>query len=155
MSIKVQKSNLYFIDPYDNSVVDVECYTNFSGLSNPASEIDVTCIADDARQWVSGLKEPGSVTFGLNPDDRNDSHIRLKQLEDSGEVLNWALAALEGSAPPTADSDGEFVLPSDRVWWLFSGYVQDFPLEGNMNDVYRSTVTIRQSGKSTWVPRSS
>ncbi|HGN2621276.1 TPA: phage tail tube protein, partial [Pseudomonas aeruginosa] len=44
-----------------------------------------------------------------------------------------------------------FVLPPTRTWFVFRGYVSDFPFDFAANAVVTSTATIQRSGGSAWV----
>ncbi|HBU0543056.1 TPA: phage tail protein, partial [Klebsiella pneumoniae] len=45
------------------------------------------------------------------------------------------------------------VLPSDRTWFIFQGYVSDFPFDFQGNAVVTTSATIQRSGSSVWVPK--
>ncbi|MDO1979112.1 phage tail tube protein, partial [Escherichia coli] len=62
-----------------------------------------------------------------------------------------------GIAPTEAqDSNGDwdFVLPPTRTWFVFRGYVSDFPFDFAANAVVTSTATIQRSGGSAWIRKS-
>lgn len=129
MSINVQGSNLYFIDPESGGgITEVGCVTTLDGLTASRDQLDVTCISDEARNFEAGLLTPGAATFTILFDTSDDSHRRLHELYRSGAKLKWALGLSDGTTDPSSvDSDGEFVLPSDRSFITFDGYVSDFP----------------------------
>ncbi|MNG41441.1 hypothetical protein D3C84_1306340 [compost metagenome] len=56
---------------------------------------------------------------------------------------------------PTAieDSSGEwdFDLPTSRTWFVFRGYVSDFPFDFAGNTVVSTQATIQRSGGSAWI----
>lgn len=60
---------------------------------------------------------------------------------------------------PTAAASGAedavdgLVLPSDRTWFIFQGYVSDFPFDFQSNAVVTTSATIQRSGSSVWVPK--
>ncbi|NWA25510.1 phage tail protein [Pseudomonas gingeri] len=45
----------------------------------------------------------------------------------------------------------DFVLPSTRTWFLFDGYVSDFPFDFAANTVVTTAATIQRSGGSAWL----
>lgn len=155
MAVKTQGSELWFVDPYDNSVVKVGCVTQISGINAARDQIEVTCLDSNARIYEAGLASPGQATFGINFDPQDDSHVRLHELYVAGDKLNWALGWSDGTAAPTANSDGEPVPASTRSWILFNGYVQDFPFDVNLNAVVQSNVSIQVSDFPVVVPASS
>ena len=48
------------------------------------------------------------------------------------------------------DSD-DFVLPTTRTWFIFDGYVSDFPFDFAANTVVTTAATIQRSGGSAWI----
>lgn len=154
MSVLAQGTQIYFIDP-DGDVVAVECATTFTPGGNPADQIEDTCLEDTTRSYRPGLRTPGQASMGLNADPTNESHLRLHELSetDPSPVLKWAVGWSDGEAAPTADSNGDFVLPTTRTWFTFQGYVSDFPFDFAQNTVVTTTLTIQRSGGSAWVPK--
>lgn len=155
MSILAQGTKIYFIDPDDDSVVQVNCATTFSPGGAPADQIEDTCLEDFERSFKPGLRTPGQATMGINADPRNASHIRLHELseENPQPTLKWAVGWSDGTADPTVDSSGDFVLPTTRTWFTFQGYVADFPFDFAQNTVVTSTISIQRSGGSAWVKK--
>lgn len=159
MSVLAQGTHIYFIDPsYDSNgagVRVVECATTFSPGGNPADQIEDTCLEDTTRSYRPGLRTPGQATLGLNADPSNASHVRLHALgeTDPSPVLSWAVGWSDGTAAPTIDSQGDFVLPTTRTWYTFQGYVADFPFDFAQNTVVTSQVSIQRSGGSAWIKK--
>lgn len=132
MSLNVQGSNLYFIDPEGDSsgptVVEVGCVTTLDGLTASRDQLDVTCISDEARRFDAGLLTPGAASFSIFFDPTDESHVRLHELYRAGTTLKWALGLSDGTAAPSGvDSDGDPILPGTRTFIAFDGYVSDFP----------------------------
>ena len=152
MAVKTQGTELYFIDPYDNSVNKVGCTTSISGINAARDQIDVTCLDSDARIYVAGMAAPGNATFGINVDPSDASHVRLHELYVSGDKFNWALGLSDGTAAPTADSEGEVVVGASRSWITFNGYISDFPFDLALNSVVQSTVSIQVSDFPDFTP---
>lgn len=155
MAVKTQGSDLYFVDPDDNSVTKVGCVTQISGINAARDQIEVTCLDSSARIYEAGLASPGTATFGINFDPQDSSHIRVHELYVSGEKVNWALGWSDGTADPTADSDGEVEAESSRSWIVFNGYVSDFPFDVNLNAVVQSNVSIQVSDFPVVIPAGS
>lgn len=150
MSLNVQGSNLWFIDPADDSVNEVGCVTTLSGLTADREQNDVTCISDIARRFEAGLLVPGAATFGINFDTADESHVRLHELYRSGTTLKWALGLSDGPSfgepPPTGvDSAGDFILPTTRSYITFDGYVSSYPFEFAIGAKVVSTIGIQVS----------
>ncbi|WP_416146684.1 phage tail tube protein [Pseudomonas juntendi] len=45
----------------------------------------------------------------------------------------------------------DFILPTSRTWFLFDGYVADFPFDFAANAVVTTAATIQRSGGSAWI----
>jgi hypothetical protein len=164
VTIKTIGTDLYAIDPTDNTVLIVGCFTSLDGIDTSIAQIDVTCMNSTAREYEAGLAEPGSATFGLNIDPQNPAHIRLHQLKTAGTKLLWAVGWGDGvvdgvGIPPTVEAapgtDGvrDFVLPPARTWLTFDGYMNSFPFTFGLGDVVKSTVGIQVSGDPVLVPK--
>lgn len=162
MSILTQGTQIYFLDPnFDSNgpgVREVECATTFSPGGNPADQIEDTCLSATTRSYKPGLRTPGQASLGLNADPENDSHVRLHELSetDPAPTLKWAVGWADGTSLPTVtgpDSNGDydFDLPTDRTWFVFEGYVSDFPFDFAANTVVTTTATIQRSGGSAWI----
>jgi hypothetical protein len=154
MAVKTQGTMMYFIDPADDSVVKVGCITSVSGINAARDQIEVTCLDSQARIYEAGLGTPGAATFCINFDPQDASHERLHELYVAGDKLNWALGWSDGTAAPTADSNGEFVAPSSRSFILFNGYISDLPFDFALNAVVASSVSVQVSDFPTLVGKS-
>ena len=155
MAVKTQGSDLYFVDPYDESVTKVGCVTSVSGINAARDQIETTCLDSNARIFVAGLASPGAATFAINFDPSDDSHVRVHELYVEGADVNWALGWSDGTAAPTADSNGAVVAASTRSWITFTGYVSDFPFDVSLNAVVQSNVSIQVSDFPVVIPKSS
>lgn len=155
MSIKAQGTQLYFIDPDTEEVVEVECITELTGLSQSRTQIDVSCMRDNEAQYEAGRAEPGQANFGIFPDPREASHLRLKELANEGTTLEWAAGWSDGVdiAPSGVESGGTFDLPATRTWLTFRGYISDFPFEFAQNAVVTSNLGIQTSGPTIWIAK--
>jgi hypothetical protein len=54
-------------------------------------------------------------------------------------------------AAAVVGEDDDFVLPSTRTWFIFDGYVSDFPFDFAGNAVVTTAATIQRSGGSAWI----
>ena len=154
MAILSQGTKIYFIDPSDDSFVVVECATTLTPGGNPADQIETTCLEENDREYLAGLRTPGQATIGLNADPRESSHVRLHELsqDNPSPVLKWAVGWSDGTDAPTV-TDGDFVLPTSRSWFTFEGYVSDFPFDFAQNTVVTTSVTVQRSGASSWATK--
>ncbi|EXF45271.1 phage major tail protein [Pseudomonas sp. BAY1663] len=169
MAILAQGTQIYALvraldssgDPTDqHEVIEIECATAFTPGGNPADQIEATCLSDTVRRYLRGLRTPGQASLTLNADPRNDSHYRLYQLSESDDQEDQDIAFAVGwsdgkDVVPTAEEDIEgnwdFVLPATRTWFVFRGYVSDFPFDFAANTVVTTAATIQRSGGSAWI----
>ncbi|MNT93817.1 hypothetical protein D3C72_2353800 [compost metagenome] len=55
---------------------------------------------------------------------------------------------------PTLNTEGDdFELPTTRTWFVFQGYVADFPFDFAANSVVSTAVSIQRSGGSAWIKK--
>lgn len=157
MAVLAQGTQIYFLDDTgaEPVVVAVECATSFNPGGAPADQLETTCLESSTREYLPGLRTPGQASIGLNADPRNQSHIRMHELAEMNPppVLKWAVGWSDGTSEPTVDSDGDFDLPTDRTWFVFEGYIADFPFDFSANSVVTSTVSIQRSGGSQWIKK--
>lgn len=146
MAIKTQGTNLYVIDPYDNSVIVASCVTTLSGISASRDQIETTCLEATARTYESGMLSPGAASVGINYDPSNATHVRLHEIYSDGTNTSFAVGWSDGTAAPTVDSNGDWVLPTSRTWISFDGYIADFPFDFSQNAVVTSTLSLQISG---------
>lgn len=153
MAVKTQGTDLYVIDPADDSILVVGCVTSIDGIDTTLEQIETTCLGDTARKYESGLATPGTATFGINTDPKDASHLRLHQLKVSGATLKWAVGWSEApGVEPTIDSSGDFELPEERSWIVFEGFMNSYPFSFAQNAVVQSTVGIQISGEPEVIP---
>lgn len=155
MAKLTQGTHIFFIDPDDESVVRLTKVDAGNPGGDPADQIDVTSLESFSKEFVAGLRTPAQATFGINADPGEESHVRAYELsrENPAPVIKWAIGWSDGTAPPTVDSNGEWVLPTTRTWFTFLGYVADFPFDFATNSVVKTTIAIQRSGDSTWTPK--
>lgn len=151
MAIKTQGTELYVIDPLDGSVIDIGCVTSIDGIDTAQEQIETTCLDSLARTYVSGLSTPGTATFGINFDPADPTHVRLHDLKIAGTTLDWALGFSDSESAPTVSTNSqglyEWVLPTDRSWIEFDGFMTSFPMSFQQNSVVQSTIGIQISGE--------
>lgn len=171
MAIKTQGSQLYALVPVKDSsgaltddyeVISIHCINNFNGGGNPADQITIECLEATSREYLKGMRTPGQATFTIDADSAQESHLRLHEMAESDDPrydeIKFALGWSDGTdiAPTAAeDSNGEwdFVLPDTRTWFLFNGYVGDFPFDFQSNTTVKTNVSVQRSGAGLWVPK--
>lgn len=141
-------THLYFIDTITGDVVQVGCPTNISGISAAREQIETTCLESEGREYEPGLPAPSTATFALqfNPGDASHKLLHDYFSAANAQNLQWAIGFSDGTAVPTADTAGDFVLPTTRSFLLFAGYVADYPFEFALNAKVISTLSVQMSG---------
>lgn len=151
--LKAQGTQLYFIDPDSGDVLEVSCVTSVSGLDATVDELETTCLANrSARTFEAGLGNPGTATLGIQFDPEDASNLRLYELYNSRENIQFAIGMSDGELDPTVE-DNEWVFPQDRSWLVFDGYVSGFPWDFSLNAMVSNNLSVRVSGQPLLVPR--
>lgn len=152
MSKLTQGTEVYFIDPDDESVIKIESVTNFNPGGAPADQIETTDFDSDVKTYKKGLRTPGQASGTIHADPTKESHVRLHELseEDVDRNVKFVIGWSDGTAEPTVDSNGDWDLPTTRTWFAFEGYVADFPLDFAANSVVQTSLSIQRSGGSVW-----
>lgn len=161
MSILTQGTQVYGLMPPLSgaspfTVVEVECATAFNPGGSPKEQIEDTCLSSKERTYKPGLRTPGQASLTINADPNNASHIRLHQLSeaDGDTTIKWAVGWSDGTAAPTVSAEGDdFELPASRTWFIYEGYVADFPFDFAANAVVSTAVSIQRSGGSAWIKK--
>lgn len=162
MSVLTQGTQLFVLTK--GAVSEVECITAFSPGSNPADQIEDTCLSEkNDRTYKRGLRTPGQASLTLNADPKNASHIMLYNLsisdDEEDQELTFAIGWSDGESSPTAAAAGTagavdgLVLPDDRTWFVFKGYVADFPFDFAANTVVSTSASVQRSGSAVWIPK--
>lgn len=151
--MKTQGTQLYAVDPANDSILVVTCVTSIDGLDSSIDQNETTCLESTARTYEAGLATPGTATFGIRPNPQDDSHARLLALKQAGTSLKWAIGWSDGvNIPPTAvDSNGNFNLPNTRTWITFDGFMNAFPFSFAQNSQVESQIGVQISGDPQWV----
>lgn len=159
MSILTQGTHVFVCAPKADvpgefEVLRIKQCTMFNPGGSPADQIDDTDLDDtEAKRSRKGLRTPGSASLTLKADPREPSHIRLHELSEANDDLNyhWAIGWADGTAPPTLNVAGDgFELPADRTFCLFDAYVADFPFDFAGNTTVVTAATLQRSGPLRW-----
>ncbi len=155
-TIKTQGSELYLINPLttETELLKFACPTGIQGVvGGAADQIEDTCLdALTDKTYVRGLGNPGQAAVAFNFIPRNPSHqMVLTDLINDGRVLKWLNLFSESATPPTLDTDGAFVVPTDRTSVAFDAYISDVSIEEATNEIVRGTLTLQRSGTPSWI----
>src|SRR3546814_17225837 len=98
--MKTQGTDLWIIDPDDNSLISVGCVTAITGVGSTRANSTVPpCLSDPngASSKTPGELTPGTPTFDINTEPSDASHVRLHELLISGDTVKWALGWADGA----------------------------------------------------------
>ncbi len=147
-TLKTQGTDIYLLDATNSGseVIAIGRVTGGSGVGGEAGEIDVTDLASTAREFVTGLKDNGSVSLDINWDPQDASHKRLDEIV-GGDNYRFVICGSEASTAITYGSD--FDIPTDRTTLDFNAGVRSFQKDFSTDEVWRGSVTMRVSGDIT------
>jgi len=168
-TLKTQGTELYILDETNSGseVQKIGQITGFSGVGGTAGEITATNFDSTAQEFVTGLKDNGTISINLDWDPQDGSHQTLDSLvnldwdpqDGSHQTLDslvggankrFFIACSESSTDPTFSST--FTLPTDRTTLDFNGGVLSFQKDASTDDIWRGSVSIRVSGDITITP---
>lgn len=104
----------------------------FSGFDGKSSEIDVTDLDSDAKEFLVGLPDFGSFQISLNWKNT-----------DPGQAKLFALYEAQNAGAM------KLVLPNGRTA-TFQAFVTEFPISAGVDQTVQTTVTLRITGPVTW-----
>lgn len=155
-TVRTQGTELFVIDASvtssEEELFKIACPTGITGLGGPRDQIEDTCLdTTDEKTFLAGLGNPGQVSVPFNLIPRNGSHQSLFAWKNSGEVMKWLACLSESATPPTADTDGFFVKPTNRTTIEFSAFVADVNIDIATNEIVKGTLTLQRSGPVVFV----
>lgn len=155
-TVRTQGTELFVIDTINstdpNTVVKISCPTGITGLGGARDQIEDTCLdATDEKTYQAGLGNPGQVSVPFNMIPRDASHQGLFAWKSDGSVMKWLICLSEATTDPTADTDGNWVKPTDRTTIEFSAFVSDVNIDLATNDIVKGTLTLQRSGAVVFV----
>ena len=150
-TLKTQGTELYILDETNSGseVQKIGQITGFSGVGGTAGEITATNFDSVAQEFVTGLKDNGTISLNVDWDPQDASHQTLDSLV-GGANKRFLICCADGDTDPTFSS--EFTLPTDRTTLDFNGGVLSFQKDASTDDLWRGSVSIRVSGDITITP---
>lgn len=149
--IKSQGTQVFAV--VNDEVVRFSCPKAFSFGEDSFSKIDATCLDEDTKDYERGLRDPGEGSLQIDLDDENASHLKLIELADSGEKVEWHVGSSHSKTAPTYDSTSGIELPEDRIWWSFEGYINPAAPTIEADSLVGYTFTLVRTSKVTTTPR--
>jgi hypothetical protein len=153
--LKTQGSELYLLDTFSSPtrVLKISNLTSVDSLGGAASDIDVTNLDSTAREYLVGLQDNGTASFGLNLDPKDESHQVMFDIA-GGDRYQWAIGCSDGTTAPTiaAGNPPAFTLPSSRTFFTFQASVQEVTRAFATDDAIRINGGLRVSGSIVMTP---
>ena len=156
MSMKTQGTSLFMLAPSATAITKIGGITGFNPGGSPASQIPTTTLDDFDETSLKGLRTPGQATGTVQADPRKAEHVKLYELsqDDSESQCTFYVGWSDGTEAPAYDAGTSTVtLPTTRTWFIFDGYVADFPMDFQGNAVVTTQLAIQRSGKGAWQPK--
>ncbi|NNF65986.1 MAG: outer capsid protein Hoc [Gammaproteobacteria bacterium] len=108
--------------------------TNITGPNISKDEVDVTNMDSTAREFISALDNPGSISFTMNWDPSNAQQVLVRSDAEGNSAGNWQIV--------WSDTDSTQV--------DFSGEVMSFSINTTPDGATTADVEIKISGSLTW-----
>ncbi|QEY15465.1 phage tail protein [Cellvibrio sp. KY-GH-1] len=89
-----------------DKVFKVDCPKTITGISATKSEIDTTCLDSEGMESVPGMATGGTANIGLDFDPAVVSHVRINDIFEADETVQWLIGWSDGTAAPTYSSSG-------------------------------------------------
>jgi hypothetical protein len=106
----------------------------FNGFNGQASEIDVTTICSEAKEYRTGLQDFGSFDFDMNFVPTDESQKALMDAKASGKPI-WV----------------RITLPDNMGAYVFQALVRSLTLAGGVDTVLTSSVSLRITGAPVFI----
>lgn len=146
----VQKSALYFVTAGESpTLMKIANLLQVPQEGGQKTEIDVTNLDSDRKEFLLGLEDGGSITVNVNYDPSEASHAALRALKDAGTASQFVVCYSDGTSAPTY-STGTITPPTDRTGVVFNALVQGFAVTGDVDNVLKAAVTLRVTGAATY-----
>lgn len=143
--ILTQGLNAWIINTEENFVKDMGCLFDIDNGSAPRSKIDVTGLcATDSKKYTGGLKDPGESTWTIKMDDTDsDPFFDSLGFYDDGTNLTFVIGLAGETVAPTV-SGGVITYPSGRTFIHFIGYISDFKIVLEKDNIVTVEIVIQQ-----------
>lgn len=117
---------------------DIACATSIQGPTGSRQVIDTTCLTSTGREKNVGIPDFGQVTFGIIFSTvSTDNHVTSSQ------------SLWENFINGTRQSFRMIIPESPEQYVQFNGYVLNFSLNEQIDDVVRADVTLEVDGAPT------
>lgn len=132
MAILDAQHATFSIDNSGGTPVLIECIRSFSGMDGQSSEIDITCLSSNAKEFRQGLQDFGSFTIELNRDPNDNGQIELEAAKAAQATRTFILTLASGDVA------------------TFEGFVKSLTTVGGVDAVVTGQAVIRITGTVVW-----
>jgi hypothetical protein len=135
--ISSQGSLFEVVDPAasPDTFVNVGNFRGATGIrSGTRTEIDVTDLQSQSKEYLLGLKDAGSMQVNILYDPMDQGQIIMETLLDSEVANPFRLTVPNPAASPPITT------------LTFNGFVQTFPFDIGVDAALPGTVTVRVTG---------
>ena len=141
IALQSQGTELSVSQDGGSSYTDLGCVIDgFSGPGGSKPEIDVTTLCSAGQEFIDGLPDFGSISFtGLYNPNSEACQTLLSLYKGGRSNVDWKITF--------SDTSGST--------WEFQGYVSEFSVNIQKNEVVRLSGAIRVSGDITETANSS
>jgi len=143
--IKSQKTEAFWAAS-TGEVIKATAVSGIEGIEGAREAIDTSDLATGADgTCVAGVASPRPVTLSFNVKRGEVAHRALLKLRDSGDIVSWGIYSSDAATQPAAIG-GVLQPASGRVSVRFMGFVSNFSIRMQSNDLWRGTIQIQRSG---------
>jgi hypothetical protein len=135
--ISSQGATFEVVDPVasPDTFVNVGNFRGATGIrSGTRTEIDVTDLQSQAKEYILGLKDPGSMQINILYDPMDAGQIILENLLNSSVAVPFRLSVPNPAVSP----------PFTTL--TYNGFITSFPFDVGVDAALPGTVTVRVTG---------
>lgn len=106
--------------------------TDFSGPDGTATEIDTTHLLSDAKEYLMGLPDEGSISLSINWAPADAGQLAVKAARKARTKKDFKITY------------------SDKSTATFKGYVMGLSTDAAVDDKVNGSITLRVTGEVKW-----
>ncbi len=137
MAKKSQKTTIGISALPATTYTPIRCTTTVNMEDGESADIDVTCLDSDAKEYLVGLQDSGTLTLDLNVDFEDAGYILLKTAKASGEKYSFQIELAKEGTETTGRT------------FTFDGYVKTLPFTAAVDTAIVGSASVKISGVVT------
>lgn len=115
----------------------INCTTTVNMEDGESADIDVTCLSSDAKEYLVGLQDSGSLSLDLNVVFGDAGYVLMQTAKASGDLVGFQIELKKEGAETTGRT------------FTFEGFVKSLPFTGAVDSAITGTASVRISGSVT------